>query len=141
MSLLTWNRIPEARNFPDNPEGKQALGDCMKEVNRSTMGRSMLFLTLVALAGLGYAYMLWTQSRIGLAVVVAIASNALGIAALRYTGKRLRLVVRRRLLEMGFCPTCGYGLTANVRGVCPECGERIQRAPLPQVRLHPEGNP
>jgi hypothetical protein len=24
----------------------------------------------------------------------------------------------------GFCPTCGYDLTGNVSGTCPECGGR-----------------
>jgi hypothetical protein len=32
---------------------------------------------------------------------------------------------RRRLLRRrpGLCSSCGYNLTANVSGVCPECGE------------------
>ena len=30
---------------------------------------------------------------------------------------------RRRLLALGRCPRCGYDLTGNVSGVCPECGE------------------
>ena len=29
---------------------------------------------------------------------------------------------RRRLLQLGLCPSCGYDLTGNVSGVCPECG-------------------
>ena len=31
---------------------------------------------------------------------------------------------RKRLAE-GHCCHCGYNLTGNVSGVCPECGERI----------------
>jgi hypothetical protein len=27
----------------------------------------------------------------------------------------------------GFCPTCGYNLTANTSGVCPECGTAVSR--------------
>lgn len=27
--------------------------------------------------------------------------------------------------EMGFCEKCGYDLTGNTSGVCPECGEKI----------------
>jgi hypothetical protein len=31
------------------------------------------------------------------------------------------MLVRRQL--HGQCPQCGYDLTGNVSGVCPECGE------------------
>ncbi len=35
---------------------------------------------------------------------------------------------RRRLLrERGLCPVCGYELTGNVSGVCPECGTKIDQ--------------
>ena len=30
---------------------------------------------------------------------------------------------RRRLAMAGKCPACGYDLTGNESGVCPECGE------------------
>jgi hypothetical protein len=33
-----------------------------------------------------------------------------------------RIVRRRRRLHRGLCPNCGYDLTANASGVCPECG-------------------
>jgi len=26
----------------------------------------------------------------------------------------------------GHCQTCGYNLTGNVSGVCPECGEKVK---------------
>jgi hypothetical protein len=28
----------------------------------------------------------------------------------------------------GYCSKCGYCLTGNTSGVCPECGTRIKRA-------------
>ena len=31
---------------------------------------------------------------------------------------------RTRRRDLGLCPGCGYDLTGNVSGVCPECGER-----------------
>jgi hypothetical protein len=30
-----------------------------------------------------------------------------------------------RRIPPGHCQKCGYNLTGNVSGVCPECGERI----------------
>ena len=37
---------------------------------------------------------------------------------------------KRRKLGPNACPSCGYDLTGNTSGVCPECGERIQEAEL-----------
>jgi hypothetical protein len=50
---------------------------------------------------------------------------------LRAVRRRLRRRIRRR---RGKCPACGYDLTGNVSGVCPECGEKGSdlRCPAPQ---------
>ena len=34
---------------------------------------------------------------------------------------------RRRRPGPGFCAECGYDLTGNVSGICPECGRAIRR--------------
>ena len=34
--------------------------------------------------------------------------------------------LRSRRHPLGHCPSCGYNLTRNVSGVCPECGARIE---------------
>ena len=47
---------------------------------------------------------------------LVIAAAALPAATL------VRRVRRRRRLGAGRCAACGYDLTANVSGVCPECG-------------------
>ncbi len=40
----------------------------------------------------------------------------------------LRSWRRRRLLRLrGHCRSCGYNLTGNVSGICPECGTAIPR--------------
>jgi hypothetical protein len=50
---------------------------------------------------------------------------AFGIAPARLAFARWR---RRRRLRRGWCGKCGYDLTGNVSGVCPECGRPIVRA-------------
>ena len=35
-------------------------------------------------------------------------------------------LARRRRLRTGLCRSCGYDLTGNTSGVCPECGEVIK---------------
>jgi hypothetical protein len=34
----------------------------------------------------------------------------------------------RRRFPQGHCRNCGYNLTGNVSGVCPECGQKVSRA-------------
>ena len=41
---------------------------------------------------------------------------------------RERLQKRLQRLLEGRCPTCGYDLTGNISGVCPECGTPIKPA-------------
>ena len=36
---------------------------------------------------------------------------------------------RQKSIEQGLCLTCGYNLTGNVSGICPECGQ-----PIPQTQ-------
>jgi hypothetical protein len=37
--------------------------------------------------------------------------------------------IRRRRGNKGSCPTCGYDLTGNTSGVCPECGTPVAKEP------------
>jgi hypothetical protein len=50
-------------------------------------------------------------------VCAALATPPLAVGA-----RRLAARIRRRRLRPGHCPACGYDLTGNVSGVCPECG-------------------
>jgi predicted amidophosphoribosyltransferase len=38
----------------------------------------------------------------------------------------ISLLAIRRRTRPGLCRFCGYNLTGNVSGVCPECGKPIQ---------------
>ncbi len=46
-------------------------------------------------------------------------------AAILYGGPAVRRRMRHR---RGLCAKCGYNLTGNVSGVCPECGTPIEQA-------------
>ena len=52
-----------------------------------------------------------------LAVVLTI-----GISFLFHIPRTIEL---RRRARKGYCLTCGYNLTGNISGVCPECGTKI----------------
>jgi hypothetical protein len=59
----------------------------------------------------------WPQIAVSLVVATAIACVG-GVGMARRKAKE-RAEWRR---QRGQCPACGYDLTGNVSGVCPECG-------------------
>ena len=66
----------------------------------------------------------------GIAVAVASGARAsaawlLGTAALVLLWRAIERpeVLARRRKRLGLCVQCGYDLTSNLSGVCPECGE------------------
>jgi hypothetical protein len=44
---------------------------------------------------------------------------------LAFAGPTVYLWSRDRRPAPGHCPNCGYDLTGNVSGVCPECGQKV----------------
>jgi hypothetical protein len=83
--------------------------------------------------------LLWTITTRGLRVgmpwtlfAAAYAGYGLGfagtVAARALEGRRSRKTRRRR---QGLCTECGYDLTGNVSGKCPECGVHVN----PKARL------
>jgi hypothetical protein len=150
QSTRTWDianvdgalRISHVSDWPDRPpspdqspgfrtfhdSGERVLGDgdlsiedaaitqgwhwlgitiCPSEVSdRPSMSFATFYIipwwALVAITGMGAIPLIWLQP----------------IASLRrwYRGRRL-----------GHCPACSYNLTANVSGVCPECGTPVPK--------------
>ena len=63
---------------------------------------------------LGIRLQLWLLG----ALALVLPAGHLAFAA----GRRWR---RRRHAARGLCPACGYDLTGNTSGVCPECGNQF----------------
>jgi hypothetical protein len=76
---------------------------------------------LAASVFLGLKKWLWDGQSFPrmLAPMIALGPFAVGI----WVGSR-RVVNRRRRNKL--CLTCGYDLTGNVSGVCPECGTAVE---------------
>jgi hypothetical protein len=98
------------------------------------VGKSLCVLVLVlGVAGACYVAApvvrsTWPLMLVALAVAIAFA----GVRTVLYAKRELP-AARRKL---GLCERCGYDLTGNVSGVCPECGSgagwrAIDAAPLP----------
>jgi hypothetical protein len=58
----------------------------------------------------------------GFAWIFVLFAAAGGCAAAAGVANRQWEKVLRRPPPLGLCPACGYDLTGNVSGVCPECG-------------------
>ncbi len=75
----------------------------------------------------------WTP---GIPIIVFAAYPAL-VLTTHLVSRIRRSILRRRRLRMNHCLECGYDLTGNVSGVCPECGERIAGAAEQPSRTGP----
>jgi predicted Zn-ribbon and HTH transcriptional regulator len=64
-------------------------------------------------------------------LVSVIGNSVFWAAAFSASVALLRSLVRKREMLLGHCRKCGYNLTGNVSGVCPECGERVSGAGEP----------
>jgi hypothetical protein len=57
------------------------------------------------------------------------AALTLNLAALGAVGVEWRNYARhRRRARLGLCASCGYSLTGNTSGTCPECGTPVPAA-------------
>jgi len=87
---------------------------------------AMMGASLGALFGAAAGFLLrpgWNE--VTAAVIGAVAGALLGIAfGLRNVGAAKRWYESR----IGKCDHCGYDLTGNVTGVCPECGAGIGKS-------------
>jgi hypothetical protein len=54
-----------------------------------------------------------------LELFVAVVVGGVGVLILLFCGDRV--------LESPACTSCGYNLTGNVSGICPECGMQIEQ--------------
>jgi hypothetical protein len=80
----------------------------------------VLFLLSLVAIDMGFARLPWLPSN---AVFVFLLAMMIGLAN-GYSTMRLRRRKREaKCLPQGYCVKCGYNLTGNVSGICPECGE------------------
>jgi hypothetical protein len=114
------------------------------QIGRRTRGHPLLWLVVLATVG---AYTTWTAvESVGLAVSVARTNGwaagawmfvwtaiyaGAGPALLYYAARVARLCWRMYAptapFPPGHCRRCGYNLTGNVSGACPECGAVARR--------------
>jgi hypothetical protein len=79
---------------------------------------ALLYLPVVPVAILVYLHFGGRRGDV-LAFACSVASVALGAVVARKLPNRVR---------PGYCRECGYNLTGNTSGICPECGTKTEGA-------------
>jgi hypothetical protein len=75
-----------------------------------------------------WARFLGFRGSVALGAIVGL-TPVLAVLAFR---RSMRYSLRRELTKVGLCASCGYDLTGNTSGQCPECGARV---PAPGMTL------
>ncbi len=130
-ALIFGRRRFAARVFPDtspeSPPEQRFLA--MPALAYSVVGLCMVALSLPALAGAvsqivnGWSAFALSEAVHSLLLFAVGVALFLGSHGLARVWSRLRYSGLRR--QMGLCVHCGYELTGNVSGVCPECGTPV----------------
>ena len=76
-------------------------------------------LAVGGLAGLGIA---WLFGRFGMIFIMIILLEMTILLLPAYEREQKRMERRR----LGLCLGCGYDLTGNRSGICPECGKQVK---------------
>ena len=108
-------------------KSKKTRGDDRHKYTRMAVGWEMVSLVVVICCFLPF---LWAPASVDvpifLIVFVSICVLLLVMSAVRWRELRSEKYYRRLYeREPGFCSRCGYNLTGNVSGVCPECGWKL----------------
>ena len=126
-------RLPELASYPI--EQKQDWWDAADRA--CALGRRSKVLITVYWAVVVTAFTVW-EAVIGRWLMRGATGHWIGAAGALamfvgglWVDVKLRIsAVRRQLWTMlpNRCPHCGYDLTANASGVCPECGRAVERS-------------
>ena len=131
LALLLYRRLfPELGRFPTPEDRREALRKAACEAGGARWFWIYVVLVTALLCCLPDAP--WQQVQASWIAKLRIVSRVLLplMMALFYiwTVRRgIRQSLRRQLVDQGIpiCLSCGYDLTGNVSGRCPECGEVI----------------
>jgi hypothetical protein len=125
FGILFYLRREEAARAPRYPEGLSfrlalAIAACCFPVLLLASGAAILFVVMIVASGIrGYFIFRGTLAP-GLAIVAAFSIAYFWTRSI-YDHLRWRKGGRDYLC----CLKCGYNLTGNVSGICPECGTAI----------------
>ena len=134
MNRLLTRIFPELSRFPTPDDAKKAY----RRAVRQNLANWRYWLTALSLAtmyviGLVLVQLfLVTHVARDIFFLLSLVMNCFlsplfGLAMAWLPKRQMQRSLRQELAKTGspVCIECGYNLTGNVSGVCPECGERI----------------
>lgn len=111
--------FPELYCFEKGQARREAWGQMMREMQTSP--RFWVLVGTLFLPGLCISE--GVRQWLGSLWPVCVGVTAiLAIGCISRIRKLQRQSLCRRLVDLGLCSSCGYDLTGNTSGVCPECG-------------------
>ena len=128
MPSLSERTLPELTLLEPGPERQRMF---LEAVN-GPRTRVAAFLVVVGATGL---FVLWDKLVVSVpsswSLYLMLMLYLVGVGtAIWFTRRSIRRRLRAQLAKKGIpvCIPCGYNLTGNESGVCPECGAAMQRS-------------
>ena len=117
--------FPELQRFPVGRPRREAMRRAQQDLY--TRWRRCVLIAIGCIAGGGISAVL-SLPYYTTAMLLAVFFFVLMLAYFWYFRDVIRRSLRRQLAEIvvQLCITCGYDLTGNESGVCPECGTKIE---------------
>jgi hypothetical protein len=119
---------PELARFPTLREKRLALQRATgaRPSRRRTSRESLI--TWLFSVDLMLILSPWMRYFLFVAFPLLVMVLLVHLARILVTRGQVRGALQRLLLAQGICGCCGYDLTGNTSGVCPECGQPTDRA-------------
>lgn len=134
MHPLFVRILPELSRFPTTHDAKAAYKRATWELLRSrrwwcaNLGLASLFIVVIDLAPrLLSPFVGRNTLLLWLPIAGGVLSPVLGFGALWLMRRTVQRSLRKQLADRGVpcCLQCGYDLTGNTSGICPECGQTV----------------
>lgn len=126
MRSLSETILPELLLFEPGPERRRMFQEAVYGPRTLTTA----FLCVIGATGL---FIMWDKLVASVpsnwSLVMIFMLNLIGFGfAMWYTRRDIRRRLRIQLVKKGIpiCIPCGYNLTGNESGKCPECGTEIK---------------
>ncbi len=126
-----WRRYPELEHFKSRRERHTALSraDKATRFGRHRLLYTMLIAVFAPLTPSGIPYLggpdlSQDQAFFVFIVVLGVSLILVGLS----NKKQIRRNLRQQLSDrrQAICVPCGYNLTGNESGICPECGTGVE---------------
>ncbi len=106
-------------------KSRRARGNERRRYAKINLLWGMAFTVIVCALGI-FSFRQSGNGTLGLMIMLPLLALVLVMGVFGLRGLRSDKYFRKLYeLDPGFCGRCGYDLTGNISGVCPECGWKL----------------